>query len=257
MLSLDSHSNQTCSFEACRNDFLGFGIAEFLLNCWFKLCAGDETQRHMEIRFPSRAVQHYWELTRLLLDWSNGNKEPSGNEVQSFGPINGLPAKFASFLHAHAELGTISEFFFQPAMESHTRRGQSFANFLLLLTSRGIFALADQYRSGRSEYGIEMTHYPSSRLRTVEWTEPANVWSGAIEISMHGVTARSRASWPVHAGLQPYALRWIRAVDSAIKTPAPEQTPEGGLTNRNETESDRYQRSFSLGVSHYVSPESN
>lgn len=257
VLSLDSHSNQTHSFQVCRNDFLGFGIAEFLLNCWFKLCAGDETERHIEIRFPSRAVQHYWELIRFLLDWCKGNEEPSANRVQSLGFLNGLPAKFASFLDSHTEMGAISEFFFQPAIESHRRRGQSFANLLLLLTSRGIFALADQYRSGRSEYGIEMTYLPLSRLGAVEWTDPANVQSGAIDISMQGVTARSRTSWPVHSGLQSYALRWIQAVDSAIKTSASKHATEGGLVNPNSTESDRCQRSFSLGVTHDVRTESN
>jgi hypothetical protein len=256
VLSLDSHSNQAHIFEVCRNDFLGFGIAEFLLNCWFKLCPGDETQRHIKIRFPSRAVQHYWELTRLLLGWCSG-KEEAGNAVQRPNPVAGVPAKFASFLESHTELGAISEFFYQPAMESRTRRGQSFANLLLLLTSRGIFALADQYHSARSEYGIEMTYLPSSRLRTAEWIEPANGQSGAIQISMHGVTSRSRASWPVYLGLQSYALRWIRAVDSEIKGSAPKHAAEGGLTNPNSTEDDRCHRSFSLGVSHYVRPESN
>jgi len=256
VLSLDSHSNQTHTLEVCRNDFLGFGIAEFLLNCWFKLCPGDETHREIEIRFPSRAVHHYWELTHLLLDWCSG-KEDARNTVRQPNPVAGVPTKFASFMDLHTELGAISEFFYQPAMESRTKRGQSFANLLLLFTSRGIFALADQYRSGRSEYGIEMTYLPSSRLRTVEWIQPANVQSGAIEISILGATSRSRASWPVHSGLQPYALRWILAVNSAITESAPEQTPQGGLTNRTSTEGDRYQRSFSLGVSHYVRPESN
>jgi hypothetical protein len=255
-LSLDSHSNQTHGFEVCRNDFLGFGIAEFLLNCWFKLRPGDETQKHIEIRFPSRVGRHYWELTRLLLDWCSG-KEEAGNAVQRPNPVAGVPAKFASFVDLHTELGAISEFFYQPAMESRTRRGQSFANLLLLLTSRGIFALADQYRGGRSEYGIEMTYLPSGRLRTVEWTEPANVQSGAIEISMHGVTSRSRASWPVHSGLQPYALRWIRAVDSAIEESAPKHATEGGLTNPDSAEDDQCHHSLSLGVSHDVRPDSN
>jgi hypothetical protein len=257
VLSLDSHCNQTHTFEVCRNDFLGIGIAEFLLNCWFKLGLGDETQRHIEIRFPSRAVRHYWELTRLLLDWCSG-KEEAKNTVRRSNPVVGVPPpKFASFMVVHTELGAISEFFYQPSMESRTRRGQSFPNLLLLLTTRGIFALADRYRGGRSEYGIEMTYLPSSQLGTVEWIESANVQSGAIEISMQGVTARSRTFWPVHSGLQPYALRWIRAVDSAIKTSAPKNTAEGGLTNRNSTEGDRYQRSFSQGVSHYVRPDSN
>jgi len=256
VLSLDSHSNQTHVFELCRNDFLGFGIGEFLLNCWFKICAGDETQRHIEIRFPSSAVHHYWDLTRLLLDWCSGDGEPNGNEVQSLSPIKGLLAKFASFLDSHTELGAISEFFFQPAMESRTRRGQSFANLLLLLTSRGIFALVDQYRGARSEYGVEMTYLPSRRLRTVEWIECADGQGGAIEISMHGVTTTLRACWPVHSSLRPYACRWIRAVESAIKASGPKHAAEGGLTNRDRNERDRYKRSFSLGVSHYVRPES-
>ncbi len=33
VLSLDTRSDGVLSFELCRQDFLGYGLAEFLLNC--------------------------------------------------------------------------------------------------------------------------------------------------------------------------------------------------------------------------------
>ena len=257
VLSLDLHSSQVHAFEQFRNDFLGFGLAEFLLNCWLTLYPGDPSQGPIEVRFPSRAIQHYWELSGLLLNWCNEEEGSSGTGFQSLDSLEGLPAKFASFLHSHPELGTILEFFFQPAMEGRARQEQSFANLLLLTTSKGIFALADQHHHGRSEYGIEMTYLPACRLRTAGWIEPADGKSGVIEISMHGAATRSRLSWPVYKGLQPYVLRWIQAVNRSIKVSEQENAPEGGLPNRNSNESKTCRHPLSESRSPYVSSGRN
>ncbi len=253
VLSLDLHSSQVHAFEQSRSDFLGFGLAEFLLNCWFTLYPGDPAQGPIEVRFPSRAIQHYWELSGLLLKWCNEEEGASGMGLQSLNRLEGLPAKFASFLHSHPELGTIFEFFFQPAMEGRAREGQSFANLLLLMTSKGIFALGDQHHHKRSEYGIEMTYLAARRLRTAGWIEPANSQSGVIEVSMHGATTSSRLSWPAYKGLQPYASRWIQAVNRSIKASEQEHTLEGGLQNRNSSESETRRHPLSESGSPYVS----
>lgn len=244
LLALDCNSNQVHAFEQRRRDFLGFGLAEFLLNCWFTLYAGDPAQRQVEVRFPARAAQHYGELTRLLLNWCNGKEEIDGQEPSSLRKLSGLPSKFTSFLHAHPELGTVFEFFFQPAMGVRKSHQKAFSNLLLMMTSRGIFALGDQYRNECSEYGIEMTCLPSSRIKTAEWIESANGQQAVIEISMHGAAVRWRISWPVNVGLRPYALRWIQAVNAAIKISGGEFMPEEGMTSRDNDERGRYLHSF-------------
>ena len=257
VLSLDLHSSQAHAFEQSRSDSLGFGLAEFLLNCWFTLYPGDPEQGTLEVRFPSRAIQHYWELSGLLLKWCSEEEGAGGAGFQSLKPIEGLPPKFASFLHSHPELGTILEFFFQPAMEGRARHEQSFANLLLLMTSKGIFALADQHHHERSEYGIEMTYLPERRLRTAEWIESADSQSGVIEVSMHGATTRSRLSWPVYKGLQPYVRRWIQAINRSIKASEQVHAPEGGLPSRNGNESETRRHPLSESFGPYVSSGRN
>jgi len=217
LLSLDPRSDQSQILELSRRDFLGYSLGEFLLKCWFTLYPGPSADGGLQIRFPSRAAQHYVELARFLLNWSGRGDEAVGNSLQPSRVIPGLPAKFSSFLESHAEFGPVSEFFFQPATELRKKRDERWANILLLITRDSIVALTDQYRGECSQYGIEMTHLPLRRVRSAGWTDPHDGCQPAITVCLQGAKTEQRLSWAVYSGLKPYALRWVDAVESAVK----------------------------------------
>lgn len=218
VLWLDSRSDQVPAFELARDDFLGFRFGAFLLNCWLNLYPGDSADGKFLIRFPSRAGEHFAELCRFLLGWCNAPTRSTPPPPQASCEIAGLPAKFSSFLKAHPELGLTSEFFFQPAIEAVKKRQSSFANLLVAIVSKGIVVLGDRYRRGRSEYGIEMTYMPLSRVRSAEWVSSANGSDSTLRISLQGRKSHLDMSWPVFTGMQPYAVRWIDAVNESVNS---------------------------------------
>ena len=217
LFSLDTRSDQVLTFELGREDFLGYGFAEFLLNCWFTLYPGPAANSGVQIRFPSRASQHYVELARILLNWSEWENGAIRNSPQSSRAISGLPPKFSSFLEGHTEFGPVSEFFFQPATELRKKREETWANALLLVTRDSIVALSDNYRGESSQYGIEMTHLPLRCVRSVDWADPHDGRQSAITVCLKGAKTEQRLSWAVYSGLKPYAVRWVEAVESAVK----------------------------------------
>jgi hypothetical protein len=236
VLSLDTHSDQVHTLVMVRADFLGFGLGEFLLNCWLTLYPGNSANGKMQVRFPSRAGQHYWELCRLLLDWCDTSAPTVIPPVHVSSEIPGLPPKFASFLITHPELAIGSQYFFQPAMESGQKRQDSFCNLLLAFALNGIIALGDQYRRGRSELGIEMTYLPLRRVRSAEWIDRDNRTGASLRISLQGRKSHLEVSWPVFAGMKPYALRWNNAVNSVLESLRGED-PIGADLARRENES--------------------
>ena len=217
LLSLDTRSDQVQIFELSRADFLGCSLGESLLKCWFTLYPGPAADGGVQIRFPSRASQHYVELARFLLNWSDREDGAVRNSLQSSRAIPGLPPKFSSFLEGHTEFGPASEFFFQPATELRKKREQRWANVLLLITRDSIVALTDQHHKERSQYGIEMTYLPLRCLRSVDWADPHDGRQSAITVCLKGAKTELRLSWPVYSGLKPYAVRWVKAVQSSVK----------------------------------------
>jgi len=229
VLSLDRQSDQVVTYELNRQDSLGYGVADFLLNCWLTLYPGASPDSGMQIRFPSRASQHYVELARLLLNWLECRWEPGLNQDPPSCVITGLPPKFSSCLETHPEFGPAKEFFFQPAIELRKTRGEKWANLLLAITPKGIVALTDQYRRECSPYGIEITYLPLARVRSVDWCESSDGHRTAIEIHLEGVNTGLCQTWPIFPGLNPYALRWIEAVKSQVKVMAKEHDHPAGL----------------------------
>jgi hypothetical protein len=239
LLSLDPRSDQVLSFELSRQDFVGYSLGEFLLNCWFTLYPGPAADGGVQIRFPSRVSQHYVELARILLNWSDREDGALRNSLQSSRAIPGLPPKFSSFFEGHTEFGPASEFFFQPAMELRKKRGGRWANVLLLITWDGIVALTDQYRGESSQYGIEMTYFPLRRVTSVDWIESADGHEAEIQVCLRGIEAELRHSWPVFSGLKPNALRWSKAAESSVMALARQYNrPEASGGQRGEYESD-------------------
>jgi len=229
LLSLDTRSDQVQIFELSRTDFLGYSLGEFLLKCWFTLYPGPAADGGVQIRFPSRASQHYVELARILLNWSDREDGAVRSSLQSSRAIPGLPPKFSNFLEGHTEFGPASEFFFQPATELRKKREQRWANVLLLITRDSVVALTDQHRRECSQYGIEVTYLPLRCLRSVDWADPHDGRQSAITVCLKGAKTELRLSWPVFSGLKPYALRWVEAVESSVKTLGREKDRAKGL----------------------------
>lgn len=234
VLSLDSRSNQLYAFELSREDFLGFGLGEFLLNCWLTLYSGNSADGKIQVQFPSRAGQHYAELCRLLLNWTSPLLIPVRPQTHPSSEIAGLPAKFASFLKTHPELAVGSQFFFQPAVEVGKKRRDSFCNLLLAITSNGIIALGDRYRGGRSELGIEMAYFPLACFRSAEWIEPDNCAAATLQLSLRGKNSQLKITWPVFAGLKPYALLWISEVNEIVEALGREKPMTIGLAPKED-----------------------
>ena len=231
LLSLDTESNAVGIFELGREDFLGFGFAEFMLSCWFTLYHGHSQDRKTVVRLPSRAAEHYWELIRVLLDWCGGECEAVRNAPQFPMDVSGFPSKFSSFGKTRPEFGTRSDFFFQPAMEPRGKRRGAFANLLLSLASKGIVVLSDQSHHHRSEAGLEMTFLPLVRVQSAGWIEPSQNGSALLRIDLHGKETNSQVTWNVFAGLRPYAFHWIRALNDVAKAARQKQwAPEDGPT---------------------------
>jgi hypothetical protein len=247
LLSLDTKSDQVRSLIIGRHDFLGYGLAEFLLKCWFTLHVGCSPEARTEVRFPSRTSEYYWELSRSLLNWCGAESACIGTASQPIIELPGLPAKFASFLETHSEVGDVSEFFFQPAIDSRSKRQESFANLLLLMTPNGIVALGDQYRRERSELGIAMTWLHLRRVRLAEWVERTDSNSATLRISLQGTGSHSEVSWPVFSGLRPYALRWIDAVNHKVE-PTWRQTALRHVFTNRDTGAGGSQRGLSLNA---------
>ncbi len=228
VLSLDTRSDRVLPFELSCHDLLGFGVGEFLLNCWFTLYPGASPDSGLQIRFPSRASQHYLELACFLLDWLDCEWGPNGNPKIPSVAISGLPPKFSSCLESHPEFGPVTEFFFQPAIELRKTRGEKWANLLLAITPKGIVALTDQYRRDCSPYGIEITYLPLAHVRSVDWFKSNNGPRAVVEIHLKGVNTGLCQTWPIFPGLNPYARRWIEAVKSQVKVMSKDYSrPEG------------------------------
>jgi hypothetical protein len=217
LLSLDTSSNAVNTFDLSRTDFLGYGFAEFMLNCWFTVYHGHSGDGKTVVRLPSRAGEHYWELNRFLLDWCGRASDANSGVVHSLHKMPEFPAKFLNFMKTHPEYGKISEFFFQPAMDLRGKRHKPFANLLLSISTNGILVLNDQSHHHRSEAGLEMTFLPLDRVQSSGWIESSQDDRALLRIDLHGEGAHSQMSWHVLTGLKPYAFRWIRAVNDAAQ----------------------------------------
>jgi hypothetical protein len=230
LLSLETKSDGVGILEVVRADFLGFGFAEFMLSCWFTLYHGYSGAGKTVIGLPSRAAENYWELSRVLLGWCCQEGAVPRDTLEASIDLAGFPARFSSFLRAHPEFGTVTEFFFQPAMERRGKRRGGFPDLLLATMSNGVLALTDQSRHHRSEAGLEMTFLPLGRVQSAGWMEPSQDGSALLRVDLHGSETTSQLTWRVFTGLKPYAFHWIRALnDAAHAARQTQQGPEVGL----------------------------
>jgi len=221
LLSLERRSNAISTYQIGRHDLLGFGQADFLLNCGFFVYPGNQTEDDgpLRVRFPSRASGKYETLVRTLLDWQEHFSVAEDHCVSPQQHVfrQGLPRKYTHYMEVNPEAGRVIEQFFQPRMIVGRARGESFPNLLLALTSRAVIALCDQSRNGWSEYGIEARYFPLARVNLTEWIGQRNPDCGAIRIFLRGADRHASVSFRVFDGLEPYALRWISAVESSLK----------------------------------------
>jgi hypothetical protein len=220
LLSLDHKSDAVSVFALRRQEFLGFGHREFLLDCWFSVYPGSSEGEPIEVRFPSRAEEKYRDLARLLVGWSKEERPitapPGCAETSAL--LAGLPPKFTHLVEQHPEFGEVGEIFFQPRMVFGRSPEGEWPNFSLLLTSQAIIVLTDQYHQRWSEYGVEYVYFPLARVKLAEWIELGHAGRSAIRIYLEGASRQTSLCWNVFGGLKPYALRWLRAVKSSVKS---------------------------------------
>ncbi len=213
LLSLETQSDQVSSFEWSHDDLLGYGEADYLLNCWFTLYPSHSGDGGVRVRFPARASDKFMCLAHVIHQWLEREGDSFNNLLQLPMPIPGLPSKFLSFIEAHSEMGQPSEFFFQPAMEHRGKGYRRWANLLLIVGMNGIFVLADECRGGSVDYGLDMTYLPLHRVRKVDWMEQEG-HPPSIRIYLKGGMGELALSWPVFTGLKAYALRWSKVTNS-------------------------------------------
>ncbi len=224
VLSLETQSEHVSTFKWKIEDLLGYGLGNFLLSSWLALYPGNLPKDRLQIQFPPQALTYYQDLFRFLLCWSEGVTESTlGRRRDSCRSIAGLPPKFSAFLESYPELGEVSEFFIQPAIQLYKDRPGRWANLLLTAGPHRIIALSDRYREYPSEYGGELRFFPLSCVKSVDWTDLGAGYSAAIRVDVQGVSLASRFSWPVFSGLRPYGLRWTREVEFLLSKVKREQ----------------------------------
>jgi hypothetical protein len=220
LLSLDQKSDAVTSFVLRREDFLGFGYREFLLNCCFSVYPGRSEGEPIEVRFPSRAEEKYQDLAKFFVGWARADRpipaQPECAKKQNV--LAGLPPKFAHLMEWHPEFGKVGEMFFQPHMVFGRRRSGEWPNLSLLLTSEAVVVLADQYRGRWSEYGVEYLYLPLTRVKLAEWVEAEGTDRGGIRVHLEGASRHTSVCWDVFMGLKPYALRWVWVVECTLQT---------------------------------------
>ncbi len=214
LLSLETQSDQVRSVEWSHDELLGYGQADYLLNCWFTLYPGPSGDGGIKVRFPSRASDKFKPLARAIRQWIERDGDSNTNLRQLPMPIPGLPRKFLSFIETHSEIGQPTEFFFQPAMDHRGKGNRRWANLLLITGMNGIFALADECRGVSTDYGLEMTYLSLQRVWMVDWMEQHDGRPASIRIYLKGGKGELALSWPVFTGLKAYALRWSKVTDS-------------------------------------------
>lgn len=247
ILSLETRSDHVITFELCRQDFLGFGLAEFLLNCWFNLYPGNPPDDKLLIRFPSPSANHFQQLAGFLQTWCVGVETIREGGARRSRWTLGLPTKFSNFIENHPELQQASELFFQPAMKLRQEREGDWSNLLLLVGPKHIVALSDQYRGKSSQYGIEMTCLPLQRVSCINCVGSGNDHQAAIQTYLKGMKVQSRISWPVFSGLEPYALRWVEAVNSWRKVSVVDRTSQVLLDQRDQDNGEPNSLRFKYG----------
>jgi hypothetical protein len=216
VLSLDLRSDAVSKFLLQQSDLLGFGHAEFLLNCWFSIFPGPDNGGPFEIRFPSRAEEKYQDLLRMLTGWCcKDNAGLRNRPSESRLSLAGLPPKFEYLLERYPETGPILEMFYQPRMIFGRRKAGEWPNVLFLLTPNLIIVLSDEYRGRWSEFGVRSLYFPLARLKLAEWVDGSAPDCGQIRIHLEGASRQTSVSWPFFRGLKPYARRLLEAIEVA------------------------------------------
>jgi hypothetical protein len=197
--------------EVARSRLLAYGIAEFVLDCWFTLYYGPEASATTIIPFPARAAGFYRGLSRRLWAWSSQNKEQCFVRPAPLGFfLSGrFPRKFSHFLQNHPEIRLRPQSFLQPALVMSKSHHPFWPNLLLGLTDDKLVVLCDQYDGYPSKCGLEATILPLRTVKRITWIDRRILRQAriAIDVERHGRSLRF--SWPTSPRLRTAAMNWI------------------------------------------------
>lgn len=233
--------------EVPRSRLLAYGIAEFVLDCWFTLYYGPDASATTIIPFPARATGFYRGLSRRLWAWSSQNKEQCFVRPAPLGFfLSGrLPRKFSHFLQNHPEIRLRPQRFLQPALVMPRSHHPFWPNLLLGLTDDKLVVLCDQYDGYTSKSGLEATVLPLRTVKRITWINRRILRQAriAIDVERHGRSLRF--SWPTSPRLRTAAMNWIERANVSmsfasqqerdLQRPAPMSTlvEMSGHANRN------------------------
>lgn len=220
LLSLDPEQDRVLSFTVDRAGFLGYGLGEFLLQCWITVYGGIQGEGTARIRFPSYCMDKYEQLAKLLFGWCQVKPapepptEPTVTNRKTL--LRELPPQFSGFLRHHAEFGKVSHHFLQTPAGPPSRTKSQWPTLLLALTPTGILALSDEYAGRPCEWGLEATVLPLRSLARAEWVEEAGSRPPAVRVHFRGAHQPASFTWRVFGGLRPDGVSWVQAVNSFL-----------------------------------------
>lgn len=204
--------------EVPRSRLLAYGIAEFVLDCWFTLYYGPDASATTIIPFPARAVGFYRGLSRRLWAWSSQNKEQCFVRPAPLGFfLSGrLPRKFSHFLQNHPEIRLRPQSFLQPALVMPRNHHPFWPNLLLGLTDDKLVVLCDQYDGYTSKGGLEATVLPLRTVKQITWTNRRILRQARIAIDVERDGRSLRFSWPTSPRSRTAAMNWIERANVSM-----------------------------------------
>lgn len=221
VLALDIRSNQVLASSWRQEEFLGYGMADFMLRCWFSIYPGEAQEPRTVVAYPSTAVTKFEEFASELLHWCSQGLSVPGENTRGLADLEGLPMTFGGFLRAHLGLDEHTACFFQPTIQHHKKLNKGiWPNLLMLSNSARIVILSDQRGMNVSLFGMEMTYLPLAHVTSVGWTPGTDIQASSIYVNLQSTSNHLRLSWHVFEGLQPYAISWVRTVENTIQAHA-------------------------------------
>lgn len=234
LLTLEKESREPCHVHLPRAQWLGYGLAEFLLDCWFTVYPAAHRQFPLRLSFPSRALSFYTELAHAL--WQSHHdldthRDDSGIASRPLLPAN-LPLKLGRFLATRSEIGPLTNPFVQAAAARPQTGELVWPNLLMAVAPGKIVVLSDQFGRCFSAIGLEATFLFLDGIRRVKWREQVGSQLGAIEFELNNAAGRGRRlQWQVLRTIKPNANDWIAGVNRLLSR-ASEQVKSKAATER-------------------------